>query len=565
MSKANDKFWEVVIEAGIDHVFGMPGGGTIPLWGALADKKDKIRAILARHEGGAACMADMYGRLTGKPGILLGQGLWIGTSGGYGMVESYLAGVPMVAVCDVSDYNSLSQFGPYQNATGDYGGIDLPNIFKSMTKFTTYATKASELVHGLQLAIKHAVTGRPGPTCVLFRMAAASTNEEEHEIKPVLHPLQSYLRVSPPCISGSDAGKIADMLMQARHPVIVAGAGIHRSKAYSELQTLAELLGLPVATTYMGKSALAETHPLCVGTMGVIGQKIANQKVVGADLILALGSCLAPDNTVMLSSKFIDPKQQRIVQIDIEPLNIGWTFPVELGVTADLKIALRQIAASIRERAGAPREIQRRMDELDREKKATGFNAHPDLVSEQVPIAPERVVHALNAAVQPDDIVVLDAGNNRMWMAHHFVSKKAGQVVAAGGAAGVGYGVGACLAAQLVEPNRRVVCVCGDGGMMMHLYVLEMAKEYRLPVTFVVMNNACLGNVMDYQAQDKRIASQYSRTDFAKIARGFDVRGYGVTRPEEISPALEEALALNEPAVVDIDIADYAHFKLRGR
>lgn len=564
MAKANDKLWDVLIEAGIDHVFGMPGGGTIPLWGALADKQDKIKVVLARHEGGAACMADMYGRLTGKPGVLMGQGLWIGTSGGYGMVESYLAGVPMVAICDVSDYNSLSQFGPYQNATGDYGGVDLLNIFKSMTKFSTYATKASELVHGLQLAVKHAVTGRPGPTCVLFRMAAATSNEDEHDLKPTLHPLADYLRVSPPCIADGDAAGIADMLVQARHPVIVAGAGIHRAGAYSGLQDLAELLGVPVATTYMGKSAIAETHALSVGTMGLIGQKIANQKVTGADLILALGSCLAPDNTVMMSSKFIHPKQQRIVQIDIEPLNVGWTFPVALGVTSDLKIALAKITASIRERKTAPNDLQKRTEKLGREKKAAGLYAHPDMASDQVPIAPERVVKALNDTVKPDDIVVLDSGNNRMWMAHHFTSKKAGQVVAAGGAAGVGYGVAACLAAQLVHPNRRVVCVCGDGGMMMHLYVLEMAKEYRLPVTFVIMNNACLGNVMDYQAQDKRIASQYARPDFSKIARGFDVQGFSVTQPEEILPALNRAMALDEPAVVDIAIDDYPHFKLRG-
>jgi acetolactate synthase I/II/III large subunit len=563
MAKVIDRFWDVLIEAGIDHVFGMPGGGTLPLWGALADKKDKIRALLAWHEGGAACMADMYGRLTGKPGVLMGQGLWIGTSGGYGMVESYLAGVPMVAICDVSDYNALSQFGPYQNATGDYGAVDLRNIFRSMTKFTTYAANPSELVHGLQLAIKHAVTGRPGPTCVLFRMAAAA-NDEEESIRPALHPLESYLRASPPSISASDAARIADMVMQARSPVIVAGAGIHRAKAYAELTEMAELMGLPVATTYMGKSAIAENHPLSVGTMGLIGRKIANQKVTGADLILALGTCLAPDNTMMMSSRFIDPGRQRIVQIDIEPLNVGWTYPLELGVVSDLKTGLPKIAAAVRQHAAAAGGSVERTEELDREKKRTGYGADPDLSSDRVPIAPERVVKALNETIRPEDIVVLDAGNNRMWMAHHFVSKRAGQVVAAGGAAGVGYGVCASLCAQLVEPGRRVVCVCGDGGMMMHPYALQMARQYRLPVTYVVMNNACLGNVMDYQAHDKRIASQYERSDFVKIAEGFGVRGFCVTSPDKLLPVLGQAMELNEPAVVDIVIDDYSHFKLRG-
>ncbi len=132
MPSIGDYFADVLIDAGIEFVFGMPGGGNPALWDGLVGREDRIQAILARHEGGASCMADAYGRLTGKPGVLMGQGLWIGSSG-VGIVEAFLAGVPMVVICDVSDYAGLSQFGPYQNSTGEYGAVDLINILKGMT------------------------------------------------------------------------------------------------------------------------------------------------------------------------------------------------------------------------------------------------------------------------------------------------------------------------------------------------------------------------------------------------------------------------------------------------
>lgn len=562
MLRASDLFCDTLIEAGIDHVFGMPGGGALAIWDSLADHKDKINTFLARHEGGAACMADAYARLTGKPGLLIGQGLWIGTSGGYGIVESYLAGVPMVILADVSDYAGLSQFGPYQNATGDYGAVDLPAMMKSMTKFTTVASNPSELVHGIQLAVKHAVTGRPGPACVLMRMGAAGTIEEK-KIRPMLHPLAGYLNTSPPSISKADADRIAALLIGAKNPVMIAGSGVHRSKAYEELQTLAEILGMPVATSYMGKSTIPETHALCLGTMGLIGQKVANDVIMAADVILAVGTCLAPDNTKFLSPKFIDPTKQKIIQIDIESLNAGWSYPIELGVTSDAKLALQAIIGSIKYQ-DPQIDAEARVAAITKAKADADFFYDEALTSDQSPIVPERVVNELNQVISEDDIVVLDAGNNRMWMAHYFKSQKAGQVIAGGGAAAVGYGLGATLGAQFASPGKNVIGVCGDGGMMMHCYVFEMAREFKLPVTYVVMNNACLGNVMDAQAGEiARSTTSYERADFAKIARGFGIEGVTVEKAEDLRPALEKAIATDGPVVVDVVIDDYPHLKLR--
>lgn len=552
---------DLLEEAGIDHIFGIPGGAMPLLLDAFADRKETFKTIVARQEGGAACMADMYGRLTGKPGVLVGQGLWIGTSGGYGIVESYMSGVPMLILTEISDYGGLPQFSPYQDASGDYGAVDLPNIMKSMTKYTTVATNASQFIHGVKLAIKHAVTGRPGPACVIFNFEVSAASIDPEAANPRLYPLSGHLRTSPPCISKTDAKKAAEIFIAARNPVLIAGRGVHDARAYDEVREIAELLGMPVATSYMGKSAIPETHPLAVGTMGAIGQKLANDKIAGADVILTVGTCLSPDNTKFLSPDFIKPDVQKIIQIDIEERNTGWTYPIELGITSDARLALSMIIDTVKE-SSIDVDVDKRIATLLNDKAEYGLFNDEVLFSNETPIRPERVVRELNEAVSADDLIVLDGGNNRMWMSHHFQSKGVGQIIAGGGAAAVGYGPPASIAAQILQPGRRVVCVSGDGGLMMHLYTLEMAKQYELPIIFVVMNNSCLGNVMDYQAPDRRIMTQYPQPNFASIAEGIGCEGIRVEAPVDIKSALKRAFESKRPTVVDIVVQDIPHFSL---
>jgi acetolactate synthase-1/2/3 large subunit len=561
MQKTTDVVVDTLVQAGIDHVFGMPGGATIFLYDALADRPDEIRTVLARHEGGASCMADMYGRLTGKPGVVIAQGAWVGSNAAFGIMEAALAGSPMLIFADLSDYAGLNQFAPYQCVGGEYGSIDLPSIMRSMTKYTTVANTPDEFVHGTRLAIKHATTGRPGPACVLFRWNAALSHMDPEQASPRLYPLEGHLRVSAPSVSWQDAEKVAGLLLEAEDPVMVIGRGVHVSKAYDEVQGLAESVGMPVATTYMGKSGIAETHDLAVGTIGAIGQKAANEKVAGADLLLAVGTCLAPDNTKMLSPDLINPERQKIVQIDIEPLHAGWMFPVTMGITSDAKFALAAVLDVVRTRPTRI-DVKARVQALKEFKTARSFFSSEASDSDASPVLPERIILGLNNTIGPDDLVVLDCGNNRMFMANLFQSKKAGQVVAPGGAAGVGWGVPAALGAQLIRPDRRVVGVCGDGGMMMMLYTLEMAKQYEVPINYVVVNNACLANVLDYQAPGRAIATEYPETDFAGIARSIGCMGIKVEHPSDLEPALEDATRSESPAVVDVSTSKQQHFVL---
>ncbi len=516
MQKATDLVIDTLVQAGIDHVFGMPGGATIFLYDALADRRKEIRTVLCRHEGGASCMADAYGRLTGRPGVVIAQGAWVGSNAAFGIMEAALAGSPMVILTDLSDYAGLNQFAPYQCVGGEYGSIDLPNIMRSMTKYTTVATTPEELVHGTRLAIKHATTGRPGPACVLFRWNVALAQLDPDATTPPLYPLHGHLQVSAPSISLQDAERVADLLLDAEDPVMVIGRGVHVSRAYEEVRELAEAVGMPVATTFMGKSGIEETHELAVGTIG---------------------------------------------QIDSEPLHPGWMFPVTMGITSDAKIALATVLDAVRARS-SNLDVRMRVRALQAFKTDRGFFSSEASGSEASPVMPERIVAELNKRVAPEDLVVLDCGNNRMFMAHLFQSKRPGQILAPGGVAGVGWGVPAALAAQLVHPDKRVVCVCGDGGMLMMLYALEMAKQYEAPISYVVMNNACLGNVLDYQAPGRTIATEYPETDFAAIARAIGCAGIKVEQPSDLEAALADAVGSEGPAVVDVSTSRQPHFSI---
>ncbi|MBN1533449.1 MAG: thiamine pyrophosphate-binding protein, partial [Spirochaetes bacterium] len=232
---------ETLIDCGIEYTFGIPGGGALFLYDALYQQREKITSVLTRHEGAAACMADLYGRLTGRPAAVIGQGAWIGSNAAFGILEAYMSGSPMVIITDTSDYSRLPQYGPWQNGTGEYGAFDLPGIMRSMTKFTTVATSPDELLHGIQLAARHAVTGRPGPACVVARMGVFGTAVDTNTLNPPLYGSAVRKGRAVPCLSAEESARIAMMLAEAKDPVMIIGGGIHASRAYAEVTELAEL------------------------------------------------------------------------------------------------------------------------------------------------------------------------------------------------------------------------------------------------------------------------------------------------------------------------------------
>ncbi|MDO9333675.1 MAG: thiamine pyrophosphate-binding protein [Dehalococcoidales bacterium] len=550
MPRACEKIIDILIEAGVDYIFGIPGGGTIPIWDALYGRQDKIKAVLCRHEQTAACMADAYGRLTGKPAVLMGQGAFIASNGAFGILESYLYGSPMLVLTDTSE-GGISQHGTYQSGTGEYGSFDIVNMMRGMSKYTTYAVTPEEAVHGVQLGIKHAITGRPGPACVIMRNTAI-TGEFNPQRNPRVHPTAGYLKVTQSLPLPDDVKKVSQAIISARHPVILAGSGVHASKAYDELKELAELLGIPVATSYRGKSAFPEVHPLGLGMIGTFGQKVANDLVAQADLLLIAGCRLSPSDTKSESPNLIDPTRQKIIQIDIDPRNSGWVFPVETSLIGDLKLVLQQLTTSIKRITGGElTETQARISSVVKAKQAASAFSAPEMSSDTSPILPQRIVSEIEKAVDDTGLITLDAGDNRLWMAHFYRSKVAGSVFCPGGVAGMGWGPPAALAVKLLYPDRPVLSVSGDGGFAMVTHVLSTALQYKLPIVFLVMNNSCLGMIRDGQ-RGKIVCSEFIDTDFAAIARAYGCNGVRIDKPEALAPAIKKAFKATIPTVIDV-------------
>lgn len=323
------------------------------------------------------------------------------------------------------------------------------------------------------------------------------------------------------------------------------------------------MLGIPVVTSYRGKSAFPEVHPLALGMMGTFGQRIANEYVSKADVLLIAGCRLSPSDTKNENPSFIDPGRQRLIQLDIEPRNAGWAYPVEQAVIGDLKVVLQQLIAQVKQLSGGElTETQARISAVTAAKQKAGAFQAPEMASDASPVLPQRTVAEIGKAVDDSTLITLDAGNNRLWMAHFFRSRAAGSVLCPGGIAGMGWGPPAALAAKIVHPDRPVLSICGDGGFAMVTHVLSTAVQYKLPVVFLVMNNSALGMVRDGQ-RGKTVASEFVETDFAAIARAYHCNGVRVDQPQDIAPAVTRALRGAEPTVLDVTTSrDEPFFKI---
>ncbi len=551
MPQAHELIVQFLEEAGIDAVFGIPGGGTGQIFDQLVGKEAVIKTFLVRHEQTAAIMADAYGRATGKPAVIMGQGLFMGSNAAFGIMEAMLSSSPMLVMTDTSD-GGVGQHPANQSGAGEYGSIDLHNIFRSMTKYTTLATSPKEAALGAQLAIKHATSGRPGPACLLMRTASIG-GEVDLETPPFIHDTAGYLNTSKPQAAPQDIQKAIEILSAAKRPVIVAGNGVHMARAHGALQQLAERWNAPVATSYKGKSAIAETHPLSVGMVGIYGQEAANRAVGDADAVIVVGAKLSPQDTVRERPTVFNPRGQRIIQIDIDDRNAGWTFPIELGLIGDAGSILGQLVEASGEAAATTAANRTEWaGALPNRKRDQGFYEEAGLDTDSAPALPQRVVRLLQENMPADTIYSLDAGNNRTWMAHLYQAQQAHTFFCPGGTAGMGWGLPAAVGLQIAYPDRPVVCVTGDGGYMMTVNALSTAMQYRLPIICVVFNDGALGMVRHHQAPGRYIASEFAETDNAAVARGFGCFGVQVADSRDLPAALREARASGLPAVVDV-------------
>ena len=548
---AAERIVDCLVEAGITHFFGLPGGAAMEIFKALHGREDEIRAIVPRDEQTASCMADMYGKLTGKPGVFSAQGGFAGSTGMFGVIEAALASTPMVVLSELSDAHEFALHGPIQSAAGHYGSFDLAAMFKAVTKFTSVAHYPREAVLAAQLAIKHALAGRPGPTACLYRANALREPVGDDGL-PEIHDTMRLLNAEAGVPDAQALDAAADILAGASAPVIVAGNGVRIARAFDGLRAMAELLGAPVVTSTLGKSAIAETHELAAGPIGYTGVPLANETVGAADALLVVGCRLKPQETCFEHPKMFDPNRQRIVQIDIEPRNASWTIPAEVALCGDARRTLHLLHERLDERIDKASARARRRSFASL-KTARDHFAQALGLPDRTPMPPQRLVAEICAATPQDAIVCSDAGNNRHWMNHFFQTTRAGCYFGTGGLGGVSWSLAATLCSAAVVPERPSIGVSSDGGLAMQIHVLLTAIQYRLRPVYVVMNNSRFGMTSEGMG-NRAVGNEFPETDYATIARGFGAFAERVERPEDVGPAIRAALAQGRPAVIDVVI-----------
>lgn len=544
-TSAADAVARVLADAGIDMVFGMSGGHTGRLFPALEKQQNAIRTVLVREESLGGVMAEVYGRLRRLPGVLIGQGPWVLGNGMIGIIEGHLSSSPMLLLSDFSDVTQFNLHAPYQNGAGDYGGWDARSAFGGVTKQVFQALDPVPTVQAVQLAIKHALSGQQGPVAVLFG-ADALGGMIQPDSSPRIYPTTYYM---PPKPRGADSAAVAataQAIGKAKRPVIIAGNGVRMANGYGQLQALAEATGAAVVTSASGKGCFAENHPLALGVYGTFGTAAANACVGEADLILVAGSKLGMSDTAREHTALLDPERQTFVQIEVEPRNASWTFPVEHVLMGDAALVMDQLREALGKGQGR-REAGIARVAAYRDKH--GYFNEPAYRAPEVPIHPQRVIGELMRHLPPEAIVTCDAGENRILMTNLYQTKQAGTFLQAAGAGPMGFAIPAALAAKLVHPDQPAVAICGDGGFAMTMNGLMTALEEDIPIITVVLNNRALGWVLHGRGP---FAAEFDDFDHARIARAMGCGGIRVEKPDDLAGAIREALASKKPTVIDV-------------
>lgn len=547
--KTSERLVETLIESGVKRAFTLPGLGITWSLPAFYERQDELEVILCRSEQSASIMAQATGRLTGKAGVFMGQGPWVASTGHFGIIEAAFSGTPMLVITDTSDYNGYGLYGCYQTMTGGYGGLDIQAVMRPVTKYCAYATEPEDVVFGAQMAYKHANLPRKGPAALIMKTPII---RQEFPDKPLttLYSSKGYYAYTPARPDSVAIQTLAEMINSAKTPVFVAGNGVYDAQCGTELLALAQSVGAGVVTSYLGKGTVDETANVTCGMLGTWGHPAANRILQKADLVIMLGASMGPDYTRFRDPKLVRPYDQKLVQVDIDPRSSGWVYPVDLAITGDVGDVVRMLArASL---SAAHRDDRVRSIRAIKDKWAydtpQGHKAQPGSV------AYIDVVRTIQGFITKDDIITLDAGNNRIWMTNALRLPFQNQLLAPGGAGGMGWGAPAAAAAKLAIPQKRVTCITGDGGFMMTIDAVATCAQHKIASVFVVLNNRGLGMVRDNQGA-KRIACDFPDVDFAKTCAGMGANTITVTDPTILPDVLRSAhMNQDKPTVIDVKI-----------
>ena len=526
---------EIVIEClkeqGVDVVFGYPGGSILNVYDALYKHSDEIFHVLTSHEQGAAHAADGYARATGKVGVCMATSGPGATNLVTGIATAYMDSVPMVAItCNVT----LPLLGKDSFQEVDIAGVTMP-----ITKHGYIVKDVNILADTLRKAFHIAKSGRPGPVLVDITkdVTAASceyTPKEPESVERAGHYTQE------------DLDAALEVISKAKKPYIYLGGGAILSGASEEVRAFAKKLDSPVCDTLMGKGAYDGYDPLYTGMIGMHGTKTSNLGVSECDLLVALGARFS-DRVIGNASLFA--KNAKILHIDIDAAEINKNIHADVSIVGDLKDVLTKLIA--------------RMEQMHHPE----WTAHILELKEKYPLKYDDsqlscpyIIEELDRITKGNAIITTDVGQHQMWAAQYYHYTKPRTFLSSGGLGTMGYGIGACIGAKTGCPDKICVNIGGDGCFRMNLIELATASRYQIPIIQIIINNHVLGMVRQWQTLF--YGKRYSQTvledavDYCKVAEGLGCAAIRVTAKEEVAPAIEKAIALQKPVVIDCRIPE---------
>lgn len=529
---------KTLTELGVDTIFGYPGGSALPIYDALYSNK-KIRHIRTVHEQGAAHAADGYARTSGKVGVVLSTSGPGATNLVTGIANAYMDSIPMVAF---TGQVSLDLLGRDSFQEVDITGVTLP-----ITKHNFLIRDKRDIVKKVKEAFFIAKTGRPGPVLVDLPKDVMMQEIIEDEIRKdfngFIDTFSSKLNANKKF--GNLTEKAAEMIMQAKRPVIYVGGGIISSDACDELLQLAERINAPVTTTLMGITGFPSDSPLSLGMLGMHGTAYANMAVTHCDLLLALGARF--DDRVTGNVARFAPKA-KIIHVDIDPAELGKNVNIDLGIKGDVKHFLKELLSIL---------PSKQHDEWL--KTVIDWKKSYPLKYCDKGLKPQYVVEEICRQTGGNAVIATEVGQHQMWAAQYYKFKEKRTFVSSGGLGTMGFGLPAALGAKLGRPEKPVFNIAGDGSFEMNCHELITAARYNIPVITVIFNNRSLGMVRQWQ--ELFFSERYSHSlmdgvdaDYVKLAEACGVKGYCVSEKSQLSKAIEEAMAIHAPAVIDVKI-----------
>jgi acetolactate synthase-1/2/3 large subunit len=525
---------------GVTHVFYVDA----MLRMAMVDLEELgIRRVVTHSEKAAAYMADGYARVSGRAGVCMSQSVGAANLAA-GLQDAYLASTPIIALT-----GKKPPFWQYRNS---YQEINHWPIFNAVTKYNAEVVTPEQLPQLLRQAFREAVSGKPGPV----HLDMVGREARELEISSISAPVRADERFvhNPPFRPAPDADAVEaarQAIESAQHPIIVAGGGVRISSAGAEIIELAEKRQIPVATSVDGKGSIPENHPLSVGVAGNYSAWCANKAVCEADLVIYVGSATGDQTT---NNWKVPAIGTTIVQIDINPAELGRNYPNTIGILGDAKVTLQHLIAALKPSGGNKDWLGRTRQLVADWRKETD----PLRFSSETPIRPERICKELTDALPDNGIMVTDTGYSAIWAATMLhITKPTQTFIRAAGS--LGWGFPASLGAKCAAPVRPVICFTGDGGFWYHFGELETALRHQINTVTVVNNNNGFSqgiddvrNMYGDRPGNPTELYRFEKISFAQIARDIGCFGIRVEKPEEIAPAIRQALAADAPAVVEV-------------